>query len=222
MVIPCYNEMESLPSLISSCNQLAISFDIRFIFVNNGSTDGSETIFRSLVSEPNIAITLAENMGYGGGIIEGLKITTSSYVGWMHGDLQVDLDTLIGQLENLTSSRLMVKGKRVGRKPIELFFTYGMSLLEMLIFHENLWEINAQPTIFSRDILFYLESGPTDFSFDLYSFVTARKLRFRVIRFPVKFNQRQFGQSSWNTSSLARLRLILRTLTYSILLRKIL
>ena len=57
IVIPAYNEAESLPELVSqietNINALGISYDI--IFVDDGSNDGTLDILRSLKSDhPNI------------------------------------------------------------------------------------------------------------------------------------------------------------------------
>ena len=47
LVIPCYNESNSLNELHSKCVQLSKELDIEIIFVNNGSTDKTKEIFES-------------------------------------------------------------------------------------------------------------------------------------------------------------------------------
>ena len=91
IVIPCFNEAGNLLNLIQDCDFVTQEGTIEFVLVNNGSTDDSEE-FLAQVGNPKIRIVnLKQNVGYGGGIVAGLKTLETDLCGWMHADRQTDL-----------------------------------------------------------------------------------------------------------------------------------
>ncbi len=225
LVIPCYNEEGNVEKLLAKTS-LLMRMEPRFevIFVNNGSTDSTGALLEELTQNlPGTrVVNLDRNSGYGNGIKKGLELSTGRIVGWTHADLQTNpLDALRGlQAAGDTLENIFIKGLRKKRPLVDTAFTHGMSILESLLFRTNLRDINAQPTLFSRDLLNTVLEGPNDFSLDLYSMVIASDAGYKQIRFPVDFGPRFHGSSKWNTSTLARLRFIKRTLRFSLALAK--
>ncbi len=222
IVIPCFNEGTGLNRLWEECLRVVEdSREIQFIIVNNGSNDETSKIVASREGmNPNIIfVTLDENQGYGGGILAGLDVTSSEFVGWAHADAQTPLvDCVIGG-SILNSGFDFVKGKRKGRRLDERFLSFGMGLMMSVLFRRSLMEINAQPTLFKREFLADWSSPPKDFSLDLYAFIMARKHGLKVARFKVHFLPRTYGHSKWNFGLSSRLKFIGRTLNYAFMLR---
>jgi len=224
IVIPCFNESEGLLNLIEECRSVInLSADtLGFILVNNGSADGSDIIFNQLMGKyPNIEIlNLPTNLGYGGGIIAGLKFSSAQVIGWTHADLQTPLIDCLKAALVLEDDESFVKGWRRGRPVSDKLFSRGMGIFESVLFGTRLDEINAQPTLFSRNFYERWRNPPTDFSLDLYALVMASKYKLRIHRLSVDFLPRQFGQSNWNLGFKSRIRFIKRTIKYSFELRK--
>ena len=156
LVIPCYNEADSLEILISRCKRLIQKIDCEVILVDNGSTDKTSKILdKTLANCKNIySVKVKKNIGYGHGILTGLKITKGDIIGWTHADLQTDpIDCLNGikLLEN-SNSKIFLKGKRYGRPFFDVFFTIGMTIFETILLGKFMNDINAQPTLFSREL----------------------------------------------------------------------
>ena len=224
IVIPCFNEAESLARLFAEC-QIVVKESqqsINFILVDNGSTDDTSSFFeqhRDFDSGVNF-LSVNPNRGYGGGIIAGLNSTTSEIIGWTHADLQTPLTDCIRGVSLLDSGNDFVKGLRTGRPFLDRFFSAGMGDLESIFFKSRLREINAQPTIFTKDVYTRWSDIPIDFSIDLYALVMATKDNLRVARFPVEFLPRIHGESKWNSGVRDRIRFIRRTIGYSFKLRR--
>jgi len=219
LVIPCYNESESLPSLISEIKDIVSSYNIEFILVDNGSTDNTEKILKG-ISHKNISVLrLKKNAGYGGGIKEGLSIAKGDYRGWIHADLQYSLKDSLKFLNVLSTEDNFIKGLRKGRSLFQKFISANMSIFESVLFGKLMYDINAQPTIFHKDALIYLANMPDDFSIDLYTYLILRKHGFKIKRFKVSFLNRSYGKSSWNNGLKSILIMSLRTIRYSIDLR---
>jgi glycosyltransferase involved in cell wall biosynthesis len=224
IVIPCFNESEGLLDLIDECHMVIDSSDysLGFILVDNGSKDGSKAIFKSLQGKyANIeVVSLPKNQGYGGGIIAGLNSSTAQIIGWTHADLQTPLIDCLKASEAIDAEISFVKGTRVGRPFSDRIFSRGMGIFESILFVSRLEEVNAQPTLFSRNFYEKWHNPPADFSLDLYALVVAVKNGLGIRRIKVQFLPRQFGQSNWNVGLKSRLKFIKRTFKYSFELRR--
>ncbi|WP_339058046.1 glycosyltransferase family 2 protein [Candidatus Regiella endosymbiont of Tuberolachnus salignus] len=223
LIIPCYNEGRNLPLLVESCKVLATRPGIEVIFVDNGSTDGTPEIFLQLLPKyPSCrTVHVEKNQGYGHGILTGLRAAQGEILGWTHADMQTDpLDLLQGlALFEQYGDNIFVKGKRYGRPFIDAVFTVGMSLFETVLLAKPMWDINAQPTMFSRKFFETWDSPPNDFSLDLYAYYQAHHQKLKVQRFPVKFSKRAYGVSHWNINWKAKWKFIRRTVDFSLQLR---
>ena len=99
-------------------------------------------------------------------------------------------------------------------------FTAGMSLFETLLLARPMRDINAQPTLFSRDFYRTWQSPPNDFSLDLFAYHQAPGRRPRGAALPVRFGERAHGVSHWNVNWMAKWKFIRRTVAYSLQLKR--
>lgn len=227
LVIPCYNEAKNLPLLIERIEQrFAPDGATEVLLVDNGSSDETPRILAErLTAHPVLrSVRVERNQGYGYGILAGLAAAQGRFLGWTHADMQTDPADALEALRRIRSSpwpeRLYVKGRRYGRPLADVAFTVGMSAFESLLLRRPLWDINAQPNVFPRE--FYravVDGAPHDFSLDLYFYHEARRQRFVVERFPVRFGARAHGVSHWNVDFRSKTKFIKRTLKFSIELR---
>lgn len=225
IVIPCFNEEKNLPLFFFRFIEVIEDDSLEVIIVNNGSTDNSAKILDKLLPKYSFArlVNVEVNQGYGFGILAGLKEAKGKYLGWTHADMQTDPYDTIRALEIIKQSKetkLFIKGKRINRPIFDKFFTLGMSIFESIFLGMNLFEINAQPTIFSREFYESWKNAPFDFSLDLYAYALAKRYKISIKRFPVEFLKRLNGSSSWNNGIYSKYKLIRRTLNFSCKLRK--
>jgi glycosyltransferase involved in cell wall biosynthesis len=224
LVIPCYNEAANLPLLFERCAELVVRPDIEIVLVDNGSTDNTAAVLHNLMAKyPRCrSIHIPKNQGYGFGIISGLKVATGQILGWTHADMQTDpQDALLGlEIFAKQGENIFVKGRRYGRPFMDVMFTVGMSIFETILLNKPMWDINAQPTMFSRKFFSTWASPPNDFALDLYAYYQAQSCGLKLHRFPVKFGDRAHGVSHWNVNWSAKLKFIRRTVNFSLQLKK--
>ena len=224
LIIPCYNEAANLKLLLERCKELAVRPGVEVILVDNGSTDGTaEALLNLLPQYPGCrSIRVEKNQGYGFGIVSGLKAAKGKILGWTHADMQTDpQDALHGlDLFKKHGDDIFVKGRRYGRPFMDIIFTVGMSVFETLLLARPMWDINAQPTMFSSSFFEAWVTPPDDFSLDLYVYYQAQYLGFKVHRFPVRFGERAHGISHWNINWASKLKFIRRTVDFSLKLKK--
>ena len=167
IIIPCYNESQSINILVENC-LLMLEDGVEIILVDNGSTDGTFYIMQKKnLPKQIIPLRIEKNIGYGNGILKGLEFARGEILSWTHADLQTDpKDVLDGYhlyKNELLSKKYIVKGERKNRNFIDAFFTFCMTLYTFYSLRVWLYDINAQPKIFHRDLLKYFENPPLDF-----------------------------------------------------------
>lgn len=222
IVVPCYNERENIPLLLKAfSDSLGSRKDIEIIIVDNGSTDGSDEVICELLPQYSFAVkvTVEKNKGYGYGILSGLRVAKGDFLGWTHADLQTPPADVIRAIDLISRAsvpeKTYVKGNRHGRAKSDTFFTFGMSVLELILTRKWLYDINAQPNLFSRSFFSSWKKPPYDFSLDLYAYYMAVKNGYKVERFPVIFPERIHGSSKWNIDFKSKWKFIKRTIDYS-------
>lgn len=94
IVVPCYNEEESLPLFYKAVDKITDKMKkkatFEFVFVNDGSRDKTLEILRDLAKKDNRVryISFSRNFGKEAGMFAGLENATGDYVTTMDADLQ--------------------------------------------------------------------------------------------------------------------------------------
>ena len=134
LVVPCYNEEESLPIFYKEASKIAQQMgishgaDFEFIFVDDGSKDRTLQIARELHRKDARVryISFSRNFGKEAGIYAGLKAAKGDYVATMDADLQDPPSLLPEMLELLLSGEYDCaatrRTNRKGEPPIRSFF----------------------------------------------------------------------------------------------------
>ncbi|HYR43323.1 MAG TPA: glycosyltransferase family 2 protein [Terriglobia bacterium] len=119
IVIPVYNEIESLPVLISTLRRVMDSkqYSYEVIFIDDGSTDGTTDLLRKTASEnPKIkALFFSRNFGHQAAITAGLDFASGDAVAVMDADLQDPPELLPEMLGLMEQGYDVVSAQRVTR-----------------------------------------------------------------------------------------------------------
>ncbi len=121
VVIPCYNEEESLRALherMSAALKAAPVKTYEVILVNDGSKDHTLEIMRDLAqSDPHlVAVNLSRNYGHQLALSAGLGEAKGEYIFVLDADLQDPPELLTPMLERARSGVDVVYGQRAMRK----------------------------------------------------------------------------------------------------------
>lgn len=121
IIIPCYNEQESLPYFIEEINKVMSMIDEKFelIFVNDGSKDKTFDMLKDLSKKDKRIkyISLSRNFGKESAMLAGLDLSKGDYVAIMDADLQDPPKYLIKMYELITKEGYDCVGlRRVSRK----------------------------------------------------------------------------------------------------------
>jgi dolichyl-phosphate beta-glucosyltransferase len=131
IVVPCYNEEHRL-DIPAFRNFASLSHKITFLFVNDGSTDDTLALLKSLQSSelPTYSVlNLERNCGKGEAVRRGILaavLVNPDYVGFWDADLATPLGAIVEfidlaerrrDLEIIIGSRVKLLGRKIERRP---------------------------------------------------------------------------------------------------------
>jgi putative flippase GtrA len=221
IVLPCYNEGPNIPLIIERVRPFWPQENFELILVNNGSTDDSAEIMAAEAARPGHdfvrIVTVSPNIGYGHGILTGLRAAQAPILAYSHADIQTPPEDIFKAFHllderGLDPQKTLVKGRRLNRPKASLLLTNGLAVVANLLLGQQLEDINGQPKLFPRTLLAHLSHPPTGFAFDTYLMYVARLQGLAQVDFPVDFGVRLHGQSKWATTLFSRYKTIWRYL----------
>ena len=122
IVVPCYNEQESLPYFYDEIKKIEKEMnyvDFEYIFVNDGSRDTTLDILRDLARNDKKVryISFSRNFGKEAAMIAGLEYSKGDFITVMDADLQDPPKMLIEMYKGITEEGYDCVGtRRVTRK----------------------------------------------------------------------------------------------------------
>ncbi|OUZ18889.1 glycosyl transferase, group 2 family protein [Enterococcus cecorum] len=130
IVVPCYNEEETVEIFYretEKINQMLQGYLFEYIFVNDGSKDGTLNKLRVLSKNKNVHyISFSRNFGKEAALYAGLKEAKGDFVTVMDADLQDPPELLIEMIQTLEQGEYDCVGTRrstrKGEPPIRSWF----------------------------------------------------------------------------------------------------
>ena len=217
IVVPVYNESENLQLAYEEIQSVMDSarwpYDI--VFVDDGSTDGSKAILKSLAEDPRVKVVLLRrNFGQTAAMHAGIQHAGGDYIVTIDGDLQNDPADIPSMLEKLEEDYDLVFGWRADRQDKFLSRKLPSMLANKLISSVTGFKINdlgctlkAIRSEIAKDLELYGE---------MHRFIPilASNLGARSVEVEVNHRARQFGESKYGIGRSVRVVLDLITIQY--------
>lgn len=110
ILMPCLNEVRTLPACITKARRFlqAAGISGEIVIADNGSTDGSQTLARSL----NARVVDVPKRGYGAALIAGIAAAHGRYVVMGDSDDSYDFESLQPFVDALRGGAQLVMGNR--------------------------------------------------------------------------------------------------------------
>jgi glycosyltransferase involved in cell wall biosynthesis len=204
LVMPCYNEEESLPYSIP---QLLRAFEragyrLQLVAVNNGSRDRTaEVIDKFAAQHDSIThVTVEENIGFGQGILAGLPHATAPWVGTVAADGQVDAEDLVRLYEAAlgTDGHVLAKVRRRFRMDgfVRKIISIGYNGFVWLLWPGiGTLDVNGQPRLMRNEVWRAMELRSTNWLLDPEMVVKAHYMGLRIMELNVFARMRGKGIS---------------------------
>ena len=114
IIVPCYNEEESLPLFYKEMNRVIKQMDVDYelLFVNDGSKDNTLNLLKEMAKKDKRVkyLSFSRNFGKEAAILAGLKNINGDYITLMDADLQDPPENLIEMYELLQKENLDIVG----------------------------------------------------------------------------------------------------------------
>ena len=204
IVIPVYNEASSLIELYEKIKVNVASFSIwEILFVDDGSTDDSGEIIRSLHEKDKRVklIQFHRNYGKSAALSEGFKIATGNYILTMDADLQDDPCEIKNLYKKLLEGYDLISGWKKSRKdPLSKkipskFFNWVTRLMTGVKIHD----FNCGLKLYRRTVINTLEIYGGRHR---YIPALAGQKRFKIAEIPVHHRERKYGITKYGSARL--------------------
>jgi dolichol-phosphate mannosyltransferase len=215
VIIPTYNEIENIDSIIHAVLHLEPAFDL--LIVDDGSPDGTADVVKSLQKDTPDRIHLLERkgkLGLGTAYIEGFKIALKKgyeYIFEMDADFSHNPNDLVklyatcsnGGADMAIGSRY-IKGLNVVNWPIgRVLMSYFAGFYVRFITGMNIQDATAGFVCYRRKVL---ETIPLDhikfigYAFQVEMKFTTWKYGFNIVEIPIIFTDRTKGESKMSAN----------------------
>jgi glycosyltransferase involved in cell wall biosynthesis len=207
-IIPIYNEAENLPSLLISLQEQIYKYDLKIIFVNDGSTDNSKSLLNEVNNTNIVCVNHSRNRGYGAAIKTGIKAAKTQYCVTIDGDGQHDLDDInklfmaiemenadlvVGNRKGKGSSRFRNLGKWIIKKITSFFIKIDVE------------DLNSGMKLYRTEVAkSLLKWAPNDMAFSETIVLLYSHFRYKITEVEINIYQRETGESTINYKTAIR------------------
>jgi glycosyltransferase involved in cell wall biosynthesis len=205
VVIPVYNEGETLPSFAPSLIEFCRVRGWLVIFVNDGSRDHTKEILDQLASSPDVCVVHHKvNRGYGGALKTGISHVTTPFLITMDGDGQHnpnDAETIFHFA--VKNDADLVVGKRDRQSGSSVYRTLGKFLIRSftkILMPLPVTDLNSGFKLYRTELAKkYMTVCPDSMAFsDVITLVFLNE-RNLVLEYPIHVSPRMVGRSTINT-----------------------
>lgn len=200
VVVPVYNEEENLPILIPKLVDIlnGIGLPYEMVFVDDGSSDGSRSILKKMVSvHPSLRmIGFKENRGLSAALVAGMREARGEKIVTLDSDLQndpADIPKLLGHLNQYD----MATGWRQKREDpwLKRISSRIANAIRNQSSGEEIQDSACSLRAFKKECIqdIWVFNGMHRFLSTL-----VKMQGYRIVEVPVTHHPRRFGKSKYN------------------------
>ena len=204
-LIPVYNERETLEPLVEGISENAAPHEHRILLVDDGSTDGSYEVMKTLRKRfPTVdIIKFRVNLGKSAALAAGFPRAAGDLVFTMDGDLQDDPKEIPRFIEKLDEGYDVVCGwKKVRHDPWHKTFPSKIyNWFIRRLFKLNVHDINCGFKLFRMEVVKRIQVYG-----DMHRLIPvfAAHLGYRIAEIPVTHHPRRYGRSKYGPERFSR------------------
>ena len=180
IIVPVFNEIQYLDTFTNRLFNTFKDENIEYIFINDGSNDGSkeklETIIKNFKDKNILLINVKNNIGKGNALQQGIKVSTGTHMLFQDADLELDtrdsleMFKIIKNDKNIAcvfgSRYLSGKLKKNNNYLNEVVVKFN-SLIFNILFFQSLSDLHCGTKIISKEIIDKINLSITDFGFEI-------------------------------------------------------
>ena len=206
IVVPAFNEEESLPELLRSIDEAVAALEggCEILFVDDGSTDGTLERLKAIEqTHPRVRVfSFRRNLGKSVALLCGFQHARGEYILTMDGDLQDDPRNLPRMFEQLHAGADVVSGWRRERRDravkIASSFVFNRLMIRLL-FGVSFHDMNSGLKLYRAEVAREL---PLYGGMHRFIPLIAAQVGYRVTECPVTHGERKYGASNYSPTKI--------------------
>lgn len=210
IVLPVYNEEGNLENLISDWSRKLSSknVDFEFVVVEDGSTDSTKNIIKSLEEKfPIINLSQDKRRGYAKAVVDGIRNSNKNFILCTDSDDQIKVEALIENLKNFPNENEFLIGYRNPRKDPwnRLLYSKMFRVFHDFLFHSKLKDPSCPFVIGTKKTYNLLSDDELLITREAFwwGFVAiAQKKGIKFKQTPIKHFKRKKGEAGYKLKDL--------------------
>jgi glycosyltransferase involved in cell wall biosynthesis len=200
VIIPVYNEVESIEVILKRVNDTKLVSEI--VVVDDGSKDGTRDKLKTLDGKNNVRVILHEkNQGKGAAVRTGMQAATGEILLIQDADLEYDprdFPELLRPIEEGVAD--VVYGSRfLGRAHRVTMFWHLvanklLTLMTNILYNTILTDMETGYKVFRREVIAGMTIRANSFNFEPEFTAKILKRNYRIFEVPITFNPRDYTQ----------------------------
>ena len=200
IIIPVYNEVNCLEKFTKDLTDSFQDEKVEYIFVNDGSNDGSSEWLKKYNKENEIVlIELEKNYGKGYALRKGLEVVKGDYILFQDSDLELDpkdsremyeLVKKDSTLKALFGTRFLSGKLRANRYFINEIFVKLNSIIFNILFRQSVTDLHCGTKIVAKEVIDKIKLTINDFGFEIDIASQIAKNNFQIYEYGVSYFSR--------------------------------
>ena len=202
IVIPVYNEAETLAELIERVQSVELPLDKEIIVIDDASTDGTGEVIKQLAGENIVRIFHEKNRGKGAALRSGFSRAQGDIVLIQDADLEYDPNEYPKLLQPILDGRAdVVYGSRfVGAEAHRVLYFWHMmgnrflTLLSNMFTNLNLTDMETCYKVFRNEVLQRITIRENRFGFEPEITAKVSRLGCRIYEVGISYSGRTYEE----------------------------
>ncbi len=203
IIIPCYNEINTIESLILKIHKLDLNKQI--ILIDDGSNDGTLELIDEKLNEYIDVFVKKKNEGKGSAIIAAKEYIKGDIVIIQDADLEYDPNDYNNLIEPIIKKKTrVVYGSRVLGKNrylsnnfssiLRIFYNHALTILSNFLNKQSLTDAHTCYKVFEADIFQSLNLKAKKFNFCAEVNCLLGKKNIKILEVPISYKGRTFEE----------------------------
>ena len=214
VIIPCYNEVETVEKVLSRVESVGLADEI--VIVDDGSTDGTRDILKRIEGQnrPGVRVIYHErNQGKGAALVTGFAAATSDIYLIQDADLEYDpreypslLKPIHEEIATVVYGSRFLGGPRKAMNFWNMVANRILTLVTNILYNAILSDMETCYKVFRSDVTRDMVIHARGFEFEPEFTAKVLKQGIRIYEVPISYNGREWDEGKkikWTDAPLA-------------------